>query len=126
VLWTREVLVLRNTETPAQVDILRRRIRRATRVSLDCTGPGVGLGDYLKREFGQWLPGQHSYGRVELCTFSVALKREIFPLLRRQFAAPAQVRVADLAGGARGSARDAAGGDQWGIQLLGAADPRGA
>ncbi len=93
VLWTREVLVLRNTETPEQVDILRRRIRRATRVALDCTGPGVGLGDYLKREFGQWLPGQHSYGRVELCTFSVALKREMFPLLRRQFAAPAQLRV---------------------------------
>jgi phage FluMu gp28-like protein len=30
---------------------------------------------------------------VELCTFSVAFKREIFPLLRRQFTAPAQVRV---------------------------------
>jgi len=53
----------------------------------------VGLGDYLKREFGQWLPTQHSYGKVELCTFSVALKREMFPLLRRQFTAPAQLRV---------------------------------
>jgi phage FluMu gp28-like protein len=93
VLWTREVLVLRNTDTPEQVDILRRRIQRATRVALDCTGPGVGLGDYLKREFGQWLPAQHSYGRVELCTFSVAFKRELFPLLRRQFVAPAPLRV---------------------------------
>ena len=93
VLWTREVLVLRNTDTPEQVDLLRRRLQRATRVALDCTGPGVGLGDYLKREFGQWLPGQHRYGRIELCTFSVAFKREIFPLLRRQFTAPAQVRV---------------------------------
>jgi phage FluMu gp28-like protein len=93
VLWTREVLVLRNTETPEQVDILRRRLQRATRMALDCTGPGVGLGDYLKREFGQWQPAQHSYGRVELCTFSVALKREMFPLLRRQFTAPAQLRI---------------------------------
>ena len=88
VLWTREVLVLRNTDTPEQVDILRRRLQRATRVALDCTGPGVGLGDYLKREFGEWLPAQHSYGRIELCTFSVAFNREIFPLLRRQFTAP--------------------------------------
>ena len=93
VLWTREVLLLRNTDTPEQVDILRRRLQRATRVALDCTGPGVGLGDYLRREFGQWLPAQYEFGRVELCTFSVALKREIFPLLRRQFTAPAQVRV---------------------------------
>lgn len=93
VFWTREVLVLRNTETPEQVDILRRRLQRATRVALDCTGPGVGLGDYLKREFGQWHPAQHSYGRLELCTFSVALKREMFPLLRRQFTTPAQLRI---------------------------------
>ena len=93
VLWTREVLVLRDTETPAQVDLLRRRVRRATRVALDSTGPGVGLGDYLKKEFGQWLPAQHEFGRVELCTFTAGLKREMFPLLRRQFVAPTKLRI---------------------------------
>ena len=30
--------------TPDQIDILRPRIRKARRVSLDYTGPGIGMG----------------------------------------------------------------------------------
>ena len=40
----KEVLALEKMPTPDQVEILRPRIRRATRVCLDYTGPGVGWG----------------------------------------------------------------------------------
>ena len=43
---------------------------------------GIGMGDMLVREFGEYKPEAHKFGRVELCTFSAALKREIFPKLR--------------------------------------------
>jgi phage FluMu gp28-like protein len=92
-LWTREVLVLARTDTPEQVAALRSRIRRAARVSLDYTGPGVGLGDYLAKEFGVFDPGRHAFGKIELCTFSLEFKREIFPKLRRKFDAPTKVRI---------------------------------
>ncbi len=92
-LWTREVLVLARTDTPEQVALLRSRIRRATRVALDSTGPGVGLGDYLAKEFGTYDPKRHEFGKIELCTFSVELKRELFPKLRRKFDAPTKLRV---------------------------------
>lgn len=124
VLWTREVLVLRNTETPEQVEILRRRLQRATRVALDCTGPGVGLGDYLKREFGQWQPAQHSYGRVELCTFFRGLQTRDLPAVAPAICFTRPGARAHLAHGARGPARHAAGRDQWRIQLLGPAHSR--
>jgi phage FluMu gp28-like protein len=79
---TREVLCLQKMATPEQVEILRPRIQRARRVSLDYTGPGVGLGDYLVKEFGEWNPDKHLFGRIELCTFTNALKQDIFPKVR--------------------------------------------
>jgi phage FluMu gp28-like protein len=81
---TKEVLELRDTPTDQQVDILRMRLRRCRRASLDYTGPGVGLGDYLVKEFGEWNPAKHLYGKVELCTFSQTLKQEIFSKLRME------------------------------------------
>lgn len=93
ILWTREVLVLDKTDTPDQVDILRSRIRRANSVALDYTGPGVGLGDYLAKDFGARKPDAHQFGKIELCTFTVALKREMFPKLRRYFEPPCKLRV---------------------------------
>ena len=92
-LWTREVLVLARTDTPEQVALLRSRIKRAKRVALDYTGPGVGLGDYLAKEFGAHDPGRHEFGKIELCTFTVDFKRELFPKLRRKFDAPTKLRV---------------------------------
>lgn len=84
---TRELLELRAMSTPEQVEILRPRIQRCQRVCVDYTGPGVGLGDYLVREFGEWSPEQHKAGKIELCTFSNALKVDIFSKLRMSFEA---------------------------------------
>lgn len=85
VLQTREVLCLQGMSTVDQVDILRPRIKAARRCALDYTGPGVGLGDYLVREFGEWAPKQDRAGRVELCTFGTELKVDIFSKLRMAF-----------------------------------------
>lgn len=83
----REVLELRAMSTPDQVDHLRPRIRAARRVALDYTGPGVGLGDYLVKEFGEWRPEADKFGKVELCTFTNALKVDIFPKMKMAFEA---------------------------------------
>ncbi len=69
---TREVLCLRNTSTPEQLELLRPRLNLCRKVSLDYTGPGVGLGDFLHREMGS---------RVELCPFTAPFKAELFPRL---------------------------------------------
>jgi phage FluMu gp28-like protein len=93
VAWAREVLRLENVSTPNQLEVLRIRIRRATRVCFDYTGPGIGLGDLLVKEFGQYDPTQHLFGKIELCTFTTKFKRELFPKLRRQFDAPVKSRT---------------------------------
>lgn len=93
VLWTREVLVLKNMSTPDQNAILSSRIRRSTRTCVDYTGPGIGFGDYAAKEFQAYKPEGHKFGKVELCTFTAKLKREMFPRLRRRFEAPTTVRV---------------------------------
>lgn len=93
VFVTREVLVLRNMSTPDQEAALDHRIRAARRVVLDYTGPGIGLGDYLVKAHGEYNPQQHKHGKVELCTFTVGFKRDIFPKLRRAFEAPTKLRV---------------------------------
>jgi phage FluMu gp28-like protein len=82
---TVEVLELRAMSTPDQVEILSTRIARARRACLDYTGPGVGLGDYLVKKFGEWNPEKHLYGKIELCTFSNTLKVDIFSKLRMSF-----------------------------------------
>jgi phage FluMu gp28-like protein len=91
--WTREVLELRGMATPAQEKILDERIARASRVCFDYTGPGIGLGDYLVQRHGEWNPEKHLFGKIELCTFTVGFKREIFPKLRRAFEAPVKLRI---------------------------------
>lgn len=85
VAHTAEVLEMRGMSTPDQVELLRPRIARCSRVCVDYTGPGVGLGDYLVREFGEYNPTAHQFGRVELCTFTNPLKVEIFSKLRMSF-----------------------------------------
>lgn len=93
VLVTREVLVLRNMDSPAQEAALSRRIAVAAAVSYDYTGPGIGLGDYLGKTFGLYDPAAHKFGKLELCTFTTPFKRELFPRLRRCFEAPVTVRI---------------------------------
>jgi phage FluMu gp28-like protein len=85
VAQTVEVLELAGMSTPDQVALLRPRIERARRVCLDYTGPGIGMGDYLAREFGEWKPDGHQYGKIELCVFSQGLKVELFSKLRMAF-----------------------------------------
>lgn len=93
VLFTREVLVLENMDSPAQQEILRMRIAAAERTCFDYTGPGIGLGDYLAKEHGVYKPSEHQFGKMELCTFTAPFKRELFPLLRQRFVAPTTVRI---------------------------------
>lgn len=93
ILWTREVLVLKGVSTPEQERILSDRIRAASRVCFDYTGPGIGLGDYMVEKHQQWKPSEHKFGKVELCTFTAGFKRELFPRLRRAFEAPTKLRI---------------------------------
>ncbi len=93
VLWTREVLVLKGMDTPRQEEILAPRIAKARRVCFDYTGPGIGCGDHLAERFGRWEPARHTFGKLDLCTFSAGFKRELFPRLRRAFAAPVRLRI---------------------------------
>ncbi len=81
-LYTREVLVLVGMSHVDQLSMIRARVAAATRCCMDYTGMGIGMGDILAREFGEYKPEAHRFGRVELCTFSAAFKREIFPKLR--------------------------------------------
>lgn len=85
VLHTREVLELAKTSTPDQEDALRPRLKHVQRACLDYTGPGVGLGDHLVKEFGEWDPEHDKFGKIQLCTFTPALKQEIFPKMRMAF-----------------------------------------
>jgi phage FluMu gp28-like protein len=85
VLQTREVLEMRAMSTPDQIDLLRPRIKSCRRVCLDYTGPGVGMGDYLVKEFGEYNPGEHKFGKIELVTFGNANKVELFTKLRMSF-----------------------------------------
>lgn len=82
VLYTREVLVLAGMSHADQLSMIRARVAAATRCCMDYTGMGIGMGDMLVREFGEYKPEAHRFGRVELCTFSASFKREIFPKLR--------------------------------------------
>lgn len=81
-LVTREVAAFTRLDTPAQLELLEPRIAKARRVCFDYTGPGVGLGDFLVKRFGEWKPERHQFGKIELVTFSNETKCEIFPKLR--------------------------------------------
>ncbi len=91
--WTREVLVLENTSTPEQFQILSDRIAAADKTCFDYTGPGIGLGDLMVQKHGEWKPEAHKMGKVELCTFTSKFKRELFPKLRQAFVAPTKLRI---------------------------------
>lgn len=93
-VWvTREIWREQGMSTPDQEEHLRHRIAKADAVCFDYTGPGIGLGDYLVKEFQEWKPESHSFGKIELNTFTVGFKREIFPKLRRAFEAPTKLRI---------------------------------
>ncbi len=82
---TREVVEMKAMSTPDQIDLLRPRLQKCRRVCLDYTGPGVGMGDYLVKEFGEWNPARHLFGKIELVTFSQTSKVDLFSKLRMSF-----------------------------------------
>ena len=82
---TREILTMQNVSTPDQVERLRPRVRQARRVALDYTGPGTGLGDYLVKEFGEWNPAEHKFGKIELCKATQSFNQDIFSKLKMAF-----------------------------------------
>ena len=47
----------------------------------------------MAKEFGEWNPSKHEYGKIENCVFTLKFKREIFPKLRKLFEAPTRVRI---------------------------------
>ena len=78
VMWTREVLVLRNTPYHLQEELLSARINRATHAAIDSTGIGNAISESLAKRFAF---------KLEECTFTQGLKAKIFPGLRRAFQA---------------------------------------
>lgn len=81
----RSMVVLRGMSTPDQLEVLGPYIALCDLVAVDYTGPGVGFGDLAVKEFGEWSPEGHSFGKIMLCNFSLPFKREIFPRLRTTF-----------------------------------------
>jgi phage FluMu gp28-like protein len=84
-LMTKEVLCLSGMSSDKQLEVLRPRIAASTLTCFDYTGPGIGLGDFMAREFGEFDPQAHKFGKVELCTFTNAFKVEGFTKLRMRY-----------------------------------------
>lgn len=79
VLYTREVVVLKDMGMIEQLEVIRPRVAAATRCCLDATGLGVGWADSLVAEFGLYDPENHGFGIVEPCPFTQTFKCKIFP-----------------------------------------------
>ncbi len=77
VWWTREVLSLEDTPFHEQLAALLERARVSRLAAIDATGIGAMLAEELARHAGS--------GRVVPCSFTPALKLELFPPLRRHF-----------------------------------------
>ena len=67
------------------MNILRERVKKCLRVAVDYTGPGIGLGDMLVKEFGEYNPEKHLFGKIMLFTFTNTSKCALFPMLRNGF-----------------------------------------
>lgn len=81
----RNITRLKGMSTPEQVRTLKPYLELCDRICVDYTGPGIGFGDDLVELFGEYNPAEHKNGKVELCTFTASLKRELFPNLRSAF-----------------------------------------
>lgn len=93
ILWTKEVLVLRNMDFPTQREFLDARVKAAHKVCLDYTGMGVDTGDQYVQKFGKHEPDGHKFGKIECFTFTPQSKRELFPHLRGVFESPCTIRI---------------------------------
>lgn len=85
-VWnTVEVLEISGMSSVLQYEILKLRIARARRVCHDYTASGIGIGDQMAMEFGEWKPDAHRFGKVELVKFSNTNKLEMFGAVRMAF-----------------------------------------
>jgi len=76
VMWTREVLALRDTPYHLQEELLSERINKASYAAIDSTGIGNAVSESLANRFEY---------KLEQCNFSQGFKAKIFPGLRRAF-----------------------------------------
>jgi len=74
VMWTREVLVLRNTPYHLQEELLSERINKASFAAIDSTGIGNAMSESLAKRYEY---------KLEQCNFTQGFKAKIFPGLRR-------------------------------------------
>ncbi len=81
----RDIKRLVGMSTPDQITTLMPMMQICDRICVDYTGPGVGFGDLAVQALGEWKPAAHKFGKVELCTFTLPFKRDIFPGLRTGF-----------------------------------------
>lgn len=94
-LVTRDVLVLRQTDTGEQLAAVRSRIDKCVRVCVDYSGPGRGFGDIAANgmpgtDFSGWGeydpdPKKFLNGKIELFVFTEPSKRELFTPFRLCF-----------------------------------------
>lgn len=85
VLHVREVLVLRQTPIPRQIELLAPRVERALKTSLDATGAGVAVADALVEKFKRHAPENHEHGLLETCKLDQARNCQIYGGLRHAF-----------------------------------------
>lgn len=76
VLWTKEVLCLKDTPYHLQEELLSERIAKCSHASIDSTGIGNALSEALANRFEY---------KLETCSFTQQFKALIFPALRRTF-----------------------------------------
>jgi phage FluMu gp28-like protein len=76
VMWTREVLTLRDTPYHLQEELLSERINTASYATIDSTGIGNALSESLANRYEY---------KLEQCHFTQGFKAKIFPGLRRAF-----------------------------------------
>ena len=85
IAMVRNITKLKGMSTPDQITTLMPYMQLCDRICVDYTGPGVGFGDLAVEALGRWDPDNHEFGKVELCTFTLPFKRQIFPDLRTAF-----------------------------------------
>ena len=84
---TRDVLVLRGLDTEDQIEAVKTRIDKCTRVCVDYSGPGRGFGDMAAKRWGEYDPDPKKFlnGKIELFVFTEPSKRELFTPFRLCF-----------------------------------------
>jgi phage FluMu gp28-like protein len=75
---TKEVFTMQNAPAPQQVEALAPRCAKARRVSVDNTGLGVTIADYLIEKFGEWKPEENKFGKIERVNFTQQNKVELY------------------------------------------------